>query len=310
MDAKAFYGALKDAYNSGTQAVEQFLFEQLAFYVHENCGQNLGYVMCMSELGSYYRNTGKYDASIQAFQKVDRILILLLGDKSAERATNLNNLAGAYRMKGELETALNIFHESISLYDSLPEKDPFLYASVLNNAAILYQYQKKTEQAIEYQEKSIKLLNKVEGAQAELATGLANLSSLYLEAHKKKKLEKSLSELYKLLDQAIEILSSLPHEHSRYAAVLNSKAVLLTEEEKYEEAKKLFLDALPNFYAQDAGYAAACLNLARLCIKMNDPATAKEYYEFSLSVFRNVMGKEHAKTKEIESEYQTINENA
>jgi tetratricopeptide (TPR) repeat protein len=310
MDIGAFYSALDEAYNSGVNgAVEQFLSEQLASCTHENCGQNLGFVMCMSELGSYYRSTGRYDAAIQAFQKADRVLLLLLGEKSPERATNLNNMAGAYRMKGELETALDLFTRSIAIYDSLPQRDPFLYAGVLNNTAILYQHLGKTEEAIECQKRSIELLENIQNAQAELATGLANLASLYLEECKKKAIPKDFSELYKLLDRASEILRSLPDERSRYAAVLNSKAVLFVEDGRYDEARSLLEETLPNFYAQNADYAAACLNLARLCAKTKDRGAAKRYYESSLSVLENIFGGEHAKTREVRAEYQGLNGN-
>jgi tetratricopeptide (TPR) repeat protein len=305
MDIKAFYSALDDAYKSGS--VEEFLSEQLAVCTHENCGQNLGVVMCMSEMGAYYRNTGKYDASIQALQKADRMLLLLLGEKSPERATNLNNMAGAYRMKGELETALELFMQAVSIYDSLPQKDPFLYASVLNNTAILYQYLGKPEQAITYQERSVELLKTVQSARAELATGLANLSSLYLEARRKERSEKNVSECSKLLDRAVEILCSMPEEHSRYAAVLNAKATLCVEEGSRDEARKLFEEALSNFYSQNADYAAVCLNLARLCVKTDD-ASAKRYYESSLSVLQNIFGDDHVKTKEVRAEYQELYE--
>lgn len=310
MDIRAFYSALDEAYNSGIDgAVEQFLSEQLVLCSNENCGQNLEFVMCMSELGSYYRNTGRYDASIQVFQKADSVLLLLLGEKSLERATNLNNMAGAYRMKGELETALDLFTRSISIYDSLPRRDPFLYAGVLNNTAILYQHLGKTEEAIEYQERSIELLEGIQSAQAELATGLANLSSLRMEAYKKKRALQNFSELYKLQDRAVEILRSLPDERSRYAAVLNSKAALFTEEGRYDEARKTLEEALPNFYSHNADYAAACLNLARLCVKTNDHAAAKRHYESSLSVLRNIFGDEHIKTREVQAEYQGLNGN-
>jgi tetratricopeptide (TPR) repeat protein len=312
MDTRAFYAALDEAYSSGIDgSVEQFLCEQLALCANENCGQNLWFVMCMSELGSYYRNVGRYDASIQAFQKADRVLLLLLGEKSPERATNLNNMAGAYRMKGDLQSALNLFTQSISIYDSLPRRDPFLYAGVLNNTAVLYQHLGKTEEAIEYQTRSIEFLEKIPEARAELATALANLSSLRLEAYRKKKAKapKDFLELYKLLDRAVEILRSQPDERSRYAAVLNSKAELLVEEGRHNEARKLLEETLPNFYSKNADYAAACLNLARLCVQTGALADAGRYYESSLAVLKNIFGDEHTKTREIQDEYRQINGN-
>lgn len=299
-----FYADLDTQYASGdTHAVEQFL--QSRIQAVQTGSERFGHehLVCLSELGAYYRGVSRYGESADAFQKAAEMIAAEIGPQSAEYATNLNNMAGAYRMAGDYDTALRLFLQSIELYDALPEKNNYLYAGVLNNISILYQMKEEFTLAIDYLLRAIGLLEESPKLVDELATGYTNLASLYQRTGNS-------GSAWKALDESIRIFNALPHESPHYAAALNTKAVLLVLEGKLAEAKDIYLQVLEKIdavFGRNADYAMVCNNLSQVCAQLGDTDGARRYLREELEIYTRIYGADHPKTADVRHALSVLN---
>ena len=95
-----FYAALDALYSrQETDKIEGFLRRTLN--EHRICcgSHDAVFVAALNELGTYYRGTGAYDKSVQAFTEAGVDIAGSLGCDSVEYATNRINLAGTLRLK-------------------------------------------------------------------------------------------------------------------------------------------------------------------------------------------------------------------
>jgi tetratricopeptide (TPR) repeat protein len=300
-ERKKFYSSLDAVYESETPcSIEGFLTEQASLYAHENNGINDAYLTCLSELGSYYRGVSRYEEAITVFRKVDSIIISLFGESSAERSVNLNNLAGVYRMIGKSDEGLELFLQSIHICESLPKRNNYIYASALNNTSLLFQLKEDYEKAVSYMLASIKLLEDLPDVKNELATAYSNLSfQLNCKGEK--------DEALKLINKSIELFHALPEKGDHYAAVLNSKGVLIAEQGRYVEAQEAFLEALSIIkenFGENADYGKTCRNMARVLVRNKEYTLALSYLRNTVEIYNRAFGKGHSL---VESTLQELN---
>jgi tetratricopeptide (TPR) repeat protein len=110
-----------------------------------------------------------------------------LGNTAAQ-ATLLNNIAGIYKNKGELDKALSYYEESLSLETN--EKDK---ATTYNNIATIYGKKGGYQKAIEYYQKAIEIDEKYGDYHSVSAVKL-NLGETYRKMKDYENAEKYLSE--------------------------------------------------------------------------------------------------------------------
>jgi tetratricopeptide (TPR) repeat protein len=231
-----FYALLDEIYASGEEgAVLGFLTEMSEATAGVDGGFNAEHMLCMCELGSYYRGVGEYEESLRAFHKAEEIIARMFGEDSANYASNLTNTATAYRMMGDTDKALELFLRSIRIYDALPERDEYLYAGALNNIAILYQNTDEYEKAADCLTKAVAILEGLPERKSESATTCANLAALYARIGDDR--------AEAVLDRAIDLFRSLPHESPHFAAALNSRAAILASKGRYDEAAEQLREA-------------------------------------------------------------------
>lgn len=95
---------------------------------------------------------------------------------TANYATTLNNLAGLYRMSGQLQKALDTFDEAIRVYESCSETvAPDTLASVYSNKGLVYLDMKQPEQARDLFQKAREILEEGGDYPFALGTTLSNL---------------------------------------------------------------------------------------------------------------------------------------
>lgn len=58
-----------------------------------------------------------------------------------------NNLAGLYRLMGQLEKAEQHFQQALQIYEQTVGKEHFLYISGMNNLGLVYQDMKRFAEA-------------------------------------------------------------------------------------------------------------------------------------------------------------------
>lgn len=199
-----FYKELNRHYAAGNiDAVEQFLHKSGRHYRPCCGGFNPIYLAVLSELGSFYRGTSRYAASVEAFTAAGRIIEEFIGPESVEYATNINNLAGTYRLMGENDKSINLFNQAFEIYRTTIGTDNYLYASALNNAGLLYQSIADFEKAIDCLEQALAILNQLGAFGENVATTYSNLAVAYEKTGRYDQAQEALR-------QALERFASLP----------------------------------------------------------------------------------------------------
>lgn len=111
-------------------------------------------------------------------------------------ATTLNNLAGLYRMSGQLQKAVETFDAAIEVYENCEEYVPAEYlASVYSNKGLVYLDMQKTSQAKDLFLNAKEILEKSGEYTSSLGTTLSNLGAAFM-------IEKNVSEATTLFKKA------------------------------------------------------------------------------------------------------------
>jgi tetratricopeptide (TPR) repeat protein len=254
-----------------------------------------------SELGSYYKAVSKYEDAVSAYVTASRLIEELLGADSEDYAVNLCNIAGTYRLWGKFEEAEKYFFESKELFELMGATSDYYYASVINNIGLLCQDKGEDRLSAEYIEKSVGILQGLDGVEAEIATALTNLSSLYRNLGRAEESVRS-------IDTALEIFGELP-PHPHYAAALNSKAMMYYRDGEFGLAKETFERALnmtESFFGQNVEYAIACESLAAVCGSLGLESEQKNWLEKALSIFGRIYGTDNARSKRISAQIENL----
>ncbi|MFX1255358.1 MAG: tetratricopeptide repeat protein [Promethearchaeota archaeon] len=104
---------------------------------------------------------------------------LTLYEKVGEQyyiATSLNNIGAIYHSKGELDTALDYYHRSLTIREEIG--NPQHIASSLNNIGWIYRAKGEVNMALEYLQRSLSLY-RVIGNPQHIATSLHNIGAVY-----------------------------------------------------------------------------------------------------------------------------------
>lgn len=130
------------------EEVEEWLLDACGAFRAENPGKLRELGALYSEVGSFYRNRGKFDKGERAYQEAlgfyDQAKEITDGDagssdgaRDVDYATTVNNFAGLYRMRGDYETAIGMFRDAQEAYRRIPHAPAGLYASSFNNLGII-----------------------------------------------------------------------------------------------------------------------------------------------------------------------------
>ena len=168
-----------------------------------------------NELGGFYRARGVYDKGEAAFLKAKDILeedffedvelpasacascsCCSCGDDGSENApeelvktkiltncrdsldyaTTLNNLAGLYRLWGQLDSALDMFDEARAVYDAEGGAPADVYASCLSNKGLVYLDKREADKAMELFTQALGLLEGADYEGAALGATYSNMA--------------------------------------------------------------------------------------------------------------------------------------
>ncbi|MFX0062853.1 MAG: tetratricopeptide repeat protein [Candidatus Hermodarchaeota archaeon] len=91
-------------------------------------------------------------------------------------ATSLNNIGAIYHSKGELDTALHYYHRSLTIREIIG--NPQHIASSLNNIGWIYRAKGDVNRALEYLQRSLSLYKVIDNPQ-HIATSLHNIGAIY-----------------------------------------------------------------------------------------------------------------------------------
>lgn len=194
---------------------EETLRDAIARYAAARPDDAVGQSVLLNELGGFYRGRGIYDKGEAAYLKAKELLeqvrtclrtadgpavpagcsacpagddpfrragsshveiVLGSGSLTVNYATTLNNLAGLYRMAGQLDRAADTFDAAIEAYENCEETvPPDSLASVYNNRGLLCLDRRETAEAGAMFRKALEILRRSGDRGFALGTTVSNL---------------------------------------------------------------------------------------------------------------------------------------
>eukprot|EP01138_Halocafeteria_seosinensis_P007226 gb/GECG01007389.1/.p1 GENE.gb/GECG01007389.1/~~gb/GECG01007389.1/.p1 ORF type:complete len:415 (+),score=74.59 gb/GECG01007389.1/:1-1245(+) len=205
------------------------------------------------------------------------------GRKHAVYAACTNNIALAYKERGEFDNAIEHYEEAITLYRDLHGENHESTGAAVANAGLLYRRMAETKSGLErsglldtacdYLQRALQIRQSVfhEGSPVVAVTkqhigGVLRLQRRYKEAEE-------------YMRKALEVLREKPGvEHRAFATVLNSYGLLLKDMERFDDAQEFYqqaLDLRKKLFGEDHPETIAVeYNLSELAAAQGDEKTA------------------------------------
>lgn len=216
----------------------------------------------------------------------------IFGDKHADYAQSLNNLAGLYVSAGQLQKAEPLYLEAKEIWKVTIGEKSKDYTICLNNLGSLYSDMGQYKKAELYYVESKEIKKNVFGENnPDYATSLNNLASLYESMGQYEKAEP-------LYLQAKEIRKkTLGETNNLYAISLNNLGSLYSSMGKLKKAEEFFLESMviirKNFGPNHADFANSLNNLAVVYKDQGDYKKALSFFLESLEIRKKVLGENH-----------------
>jgi CHAT domain-containing protein/tetratricopeptide (TPR) repeat protein len=243
------------------------------------------------DMVKFYR-AGKCSEAAQVARRALAIRKELLGERHADYATSLNDVAVLLQSQGDYAAARPLVEQALAIYkEVLGERHP-AYASGLNNLAALLQLQGDYAGARPLVERALVIRKEVLGEHhPDYATSLNNLAALLQS-------QGDHAGARPLFERALAITKELLGErHRDYTQSLNNLAVLLTSQGDYARARPLFEQALAInkevLREHHPDYAVGLNRLADLLQSQGDYAGARPLFERALAIKKEVLGERH-----------------
>ena len=241
---------------------------------------------------AYLYNQGRYHDAIPIAQQAVQLTRDLFGEKHAEYATSLNNLATLYNMVNDYPAAIPKYQQALEVNrETLGDKHPE-YAINLGNLAVLYDKMGDVKSAELLYNQALDILRITIGEQDPIyISNLKNLAELYKSTGN----YSAAVLLYKqLLDNTRQ---SLGENHPDYADHLNDLAVLYEAMGNYAAAEPLDQQSLEikrrTLGEEHPSYAASVNNLATLYFAIGNYSDAELFFTQALELKRKVRGEQH-----------------
>lgn len=239
---------------------------------------NLDYVSVCNELACFYRGLSRWQESMDNYASaIDELKRFRLND-TPNYAMILLNMAGACRLMGDRDRALQNFRQAGEIFKSSGVDDPYIYASLYNNIALVYQDAGDVDSAMKYLLLALENIEKTPENVTELGSTCNNLAALYISAGEPEKAQE-------YINRAITALRQVGDE-AHYPAALNTRGTLSFRRGDYAAALEDFSAALElteKVYGKNKEYISGCENCAKACDMLGDSKGAKHYRQLALS---------------------------
>lgn len=289
MNTRSFYEELDALYSrNDNPAVEKYLLdclnrveEQQHAALSCSCSccapepeADMDLVIVCNELACFYRGQSRYGESLDAFRRAKRELELFHRENSPDYATVILNMAGAYRMMGEPEKALEVFENAGSILAASGCTDSYVLASLCNNKALVYQELRRYEEAVEQMKQALALLEDKPEHAEERGTTCNNLAIALADLGRQSEADEYITRGTELL--AAQDGGSNPH----YPAALNTRGVFRYSSGDFAGALADFqeaLEKLERIYGKNGDYISCCANCSAVCAILGDRDGADRY---------------------------------
>lgn len=203
-------------------------------------GRDREAVTLFSELGGFYRGSGRFSESEQAFLNALRLMERAGRTESMEYAVLLINLAGTRRFLRQFGEALSLYEEAEAILKGFNSEEGLAYrlASLKNNQSLVWQDMGKPDKASVCLKEALKLIRSLQNCREEEAITCTNLALL---EGKQGNLEAESG----YLDEALRLFSSMDVTNNpHYAAALSAMGMNRYHRGLYEEAVRAYEQAL------------------------------------------------------------------
>ena len=252
------------------------------------------FTVLLNNVGMLFESQGNSAKAEKYFRESKAMRLEFYGDRHANYAGSLTNLAGVLHDQGKVAEAERLCEEALDIYtESYGEKHE-LVASGLNDLARVLQDQGKYEEAKALLQQALEIHKELTGEESEpVADALNNLGYVFL-------LEEDFGEARRLFELALEIDSRFyGEEHSNVSIRLNNISATYRGEGALEEAKSHAQDALKvaSVYVgrRHPLYAQSLLNLAEAEADLNEHKEALPNFREAAAIFKQCYGETNEK---------------
>ena len=249
-------------------------------------GDKLAETAVLNELACFYRNTSAWTPCVESFRELLSVMESAGTENTEDYARAVLNMAGAYRLMGDYDSALATFARARDILDK-QNAEPYSYASIWNNEGLVYQDMGDFSKAAEYFERGLNILRTIPERSSEYAVNLSNLAAAYFRGGKQ-------DAAIRALDEALSLFSGMEGVGAmHYASALNTKAVMLFSSGNLRESAALFTQAAEQtklVFGENKDYASACRSCAAVYARLGDAENAalwREKYERAAEDLKN-----------------------
>ncbi|MGK7057861.1 tetratricopeptide repeat protein [Bradyrhizobium sp. 1050_B9_N1_2] len=251
-------------------------FERLLQYYRGRSSEKAELVTTLSAVATVSRFQEENDVAERYFAEAYGIAKTLKGTDALALASVANDFAAFYVWTGDYPKALDLYDESLAVYQHSGEEKTFGYATTLNNLGYLQTVLGRFDAAGGSLKKAIEIEVQTVGSNNPIyGISTANLAILHAEWGDMHSAE---IEYVSALDT---IARTLGQQHGRYGRILGLYAELLTAEKAYEKAdvaaRKSEEILLSNFGTEHMFVALADIRLAELLTLQEKFKESAEY---------------------------------
>ena len=298
--ANNYFENLDALYEAGDNtAIETYILNAMS-------AEDFGSVPCAAlynELAGYYRGSGRYDESEEAFNKALRIFESISMEVSEEYATVLLNLSGLYRIMGCPGKSVDLYFGAMKKIEEAHGCDSYAYISVLNNLALAYQDIGDYYYALEYAAKALTLMRGRVLNENEIAASLNNLAMIHLNLG-------DIDNADRLITESLVIYDSFDKPDVHHAAALTTKGIISFRAGYHYGALDSFSKALMLtrlFFGENLEFAACKRNIADVYELLGDPVSAAAELKEAAEIMEHNLGADHHAVYEIKQKLRGIN---
>ncbi len=200
---------------------------------------SLNYVICVSNLGDVYRETGQFDLALTYLNQAKSLCQSYRTTKSDILATIQNNLGLCYKAYGDSKQAELNYNAAISVYKQLQLTQTESYATTLSNKADLLRGLGRSLEASDLLLTAIEIRKQKSGTETEnYANALTNLGMVYYDVGEYKVAIEKIQEANNIYKKVVG------ENHQSYANSLNCLAMCCIQNKEYKKAEAYKLQAL------------------------------------------------------------------
>ena len=258
-------------------------------------------VTIYSELGGLYRTLSRYDESELAYERAIELLGVLGSSYALAKATAQMNLAGTYRMRGDVRSALELFLQVKSELEAGGNKNTAEYAATLNNLALAYSADNRIDDAIHSAKAALAALEAMGAGKRSTAIANGNVAGLLVSAG-----EDDAAKEY--IDKAIAIFETLEGKDGHYPSSLTTRATLLWRRGERAKAVKDLEKAAEItlfYYGKNADWALNTANLARMKNAVGDYDEACALMEEAIETYSKIFDSDDRRTSSLRAELES-----